>query len=915
MSEPIDPTVRKNAMTMLEQFVTVSMQGQRISDAELMDRLRKFNSIGNPVLPDSELEKVARHLAERLAIDVDLGSVITSREHEPWLEGRKRDVRWERWLAYKTMLIQQGRGLTVIDKSDELTDKILDLAGDPEKLGAWARRGLVLGDVQSGKTSTYLALFNKAADAGYRLFILLAGNTEVLRQQTQTRVDEAFIGRDSSNLVPGKGTNVTPSKHIGVGLIRKDLAQAMGMTTVLRDFSKSSYQASSITIQTNAAHPYVFVVKKNKHVLGALNAWLAQQASASGGKLPVPVIMLDDESDYASVNTREETDPTAINQAIRDILGLFSRSSYVAFTATPFANIFIDHGLDNDLFPRDFVYSLDAPTNYVGSARTFGTTEVVRADGLADLDDVEEFIPLGHKSSLQVDGVPGSLVDAIDTFLLANAIRDLRGEINSPRSMLVNVSRYKAVQGQVFKLVQEKLAETRNAIELHYAVQGTEHSVIKRLQVRFRTEYSSAEVTWAEVLHELPMSISDVRVKLFNSDTDKKLTEEETSWERPARLIAVGGDVLSRGLTLEGLCVSYFYRRVTASDTLLQMARWFGYRDGYEDLCRIWINAESADNYRFAADSIEELRADLRRMLLQKLTPADFGLAVRKHPGSLLITARNKMKSAEVVTRTIGLVGRRLETTTLIPDHTQARRSLEKLIETIDSGNNYKRTPGNHWHRWRSIDSSVVAEFLRAYGIQSAPPADPIFSGETLSRWVRSAKAGKFPSWDVVLANGRPRAPEKTFGAQRHVLLPRREIRREGGLLRVSGKSRRLAGPTDLAALLEPDMRKKVENKEKESSPGKAISELAYYPHLTRPALIVYPLWSPGPANAEREKQRSIKIDGDGYLVALKVAIPGYSEKVHDGAGDVTYVINTVAKQAWITEFSGPDDDDEDIDD
>ena len=383
MPDLIDPAERNTAIEQLMAFVTISMQGQRIDEAELLARLGRFNGLQGPALPDSDLQIIARRLMERLAIDVDLGSVITSRDYAPWLESRRREVDWGRWLAYKQLLIQQQRPLKVIDKTGELTDKILDLAGDPTRDGVWKRRGLVLGDVQSGKTGTYLGLFNKAADAGYRLFILLAGNTEVLRQQTQARVDEAFIGRDSANLVPTRGRNVTPSKHIGVGLVRRDLAQATGMTTVLRDFRRSSREAANITIQTDAPHPYVFVVKKNKHVLNALTTWLTEQAQSSGGRLAVPVLVLDDESDYASVNTNSETDPTAINNAIRDVLGLFSRSSYVAFTATPFANIFIDHSQEDDLFPRHFVYSLEAPTNYVGSVKTFGTADAVRTEDLA----------------------------------------------------------------------------------------------------------------------------------------------------------------------------------------------------------------------------------------------------------------------------------------------------------------------------------------------------------------------------------------------------------------------------------------------------------------------------------------------------------------------------------------------------
>lgn len=910
MADSIDAGERKKAMIKLEQHVMVAIQDEQLDEAALMERLRLFNTLGKPPLPDEDLEHVCRHLAEQLAITVDLGDVITSNDYKPWLEERKHEFDWDRWLAYKNLLIQQGRSFRVIDKTDELTDKILDLAGDPTLSGSWKRRGLVLGDVQSGKTGTYLALFNKAADAGYRLFILLAGNTEVLRQQTQARVDEAFIGRDSSTSIPRKGTKIT-NKNIGVGLINPELARANGMTTEVQDFKRASYQASNITIPSNATHPYVFVVKKNKHVLTALRKWLEEQASSVSGKLTVPVMMLDDESDYASINTKEEESPTAINEAIRGILGLFSRSSYVAFTATPFANIFIDHGVENDLFPRNFVYSLEAPSNYVGSVETFGTSEDEKTDGLTELVDVEKFIPFGHKSSLHVTGLPASLTDAIDTFLLANAIRDLRGDVDRPRAMLVNVSRYKAVQRQVYDLLVEEVGQTRSAVQLHHADEGTQSTTVLRLQQRFHDEYANSEFTWADVLKRLPRSIADVRVKLFNSDTDKRLAEAEEQWDRPLRLIAVGGDVLSRGLTLEGLCVSYFYRRVMASDTLLQMARWFGYRDGYRDLCRIWINTESRDNYRLANDSIDELRADLRRMLHQKLTPEDFGLAVRKHPGALLITARNKMRNAQEVHRTIGLIGRRLETTTLLREQSQNRESLNWLIEAVDAAGTYRHTT-NGWHRWEDVDRKTVAQFLEKYG-QWVPERDPFFYGSTLAKWVNSARASRFGHWDVAVANGLAGAETITLGGKFNIRVPKRGLRQDGSLLRVSGKSLRLAGRTDLARFVDPELRKNIEAKYKEENEGKDAPEEIYYPALDRPVLIVYPLASSGQKESEPETNSDlVEVGKDAFLVALKIAIPGDSTKVHDDGADITYVINTVAQQNWLIEFAGAEDSDVD---
>lgn len=918
MTDQIDPVERRNAMSLLEQHVAVWMQGRRVTEAELWDALKMFNSIGKPPLPDLDLKKVARRLNEQVAVDVDLGTVVTSHDYEPWLEARKRVIDWGRWQAYKTLLIQQRRAPAVIETTDQLTNDILDLAGDPTKPGVWNRRGLVLGDVQSGKTGTYLGLFSKAADAGYRLFILFAGNTEVLRQQTQARVDEAFIGRDSSIGVPRKGAKVT-RKHIGVGLIRKDLAQGSGMTTVLQDFSGKSYEASSITIQTEAPHPYVFVIKKNKHILEALKAWLKEQVDVSGGVLSVPVMMLDDESDYASINTKSETDPTTINQLIRDVLALFARSSYIAFTATPFANIFIDHGVEDDLFPRDYVYSLDTPTNYVGSAKTFGTSEDVKTEHLTELEDVEEFIPLGHKSSLRVAGMPPSLYDAIDTFLLSNVIRDLRGQVDQPRSMLVNVSRFKSVQAQVFNLVQQAFAETKTAIELHYAMPNTGHSVILRLQRRFEATYETAGVAWPQVLEELPMAIADIRVRLFNSDTDKRLAAKEEQWDRPPRMIAVGGDVLSRGLTLEGLCVSYFYRRVGASDTLMQMARWFGYRDGYDDLCKIWINAESADNYRFAADSIEELRTDLRIMRRQNLTPEDFGIAVRKHPGALLMTARNKMKNTEQVSGTVSLIGRRLETTALLCDQSQHRVDLHWLINMIDRDGEYLAT-ANRWHRWLSVDKSIISEYLRRYG-EEVPPEDIFFAKDTLSKWVGSAKPDRFARWNVAVANGRANAVPIFLGSRRYeVPLPQRELRGVGRLLHVSGKSRRLAGRTDLVGLLDPQAREKAEaeyqaTEEKMKRPRKSPPELIYYPFLERPALIIYPLGSKKPDSEGAVDQHIVSVGPEGFVVGLKVAIPGDTTDVRSGEGDVKYIINTVAQKYWLSEFADSDEDVQDLDD
>lgn len=890
-------------LAQLESILVTVLSGKVHSEAHLNEQILRFQPLAAPSATAEDIEALIRRLTQRLSIDVEQGVALTSDDFEPWLRDKKRSMEWRRWRNYKQWMLQDGRPPRVIDKMDELTDEILDFAGDPTVPGVWKRRGLVIGEVQSGKTSTYLGLFNKAADAGYRLVIVLAGNTESLRQQTQERIDEGFIGRDSS-LNSGNPAVTKRQRLIGVGALDQSLSHTVGMTTVLQDFRKSSLLATNISLNAEAAHPYVFVVKKNKSVLGALTQWLSEQPKA-GARLTMPLLLLDDESDYASVNTKDENNPTAINGAIRGILDLFTRSSYVAFTATPFANIFIDHDVENDLFPRDFIYGLESPSNYVGSEKTFGTPDEPSGTTI-DLLDVDDFVHLGHRASHVVGPLPESLLDALRAFFVVNAIRDLRGQDRQARSMLVNVSRYKSVQRQVFDAIEREASRLRSVIELHamaYAA-GVDNSDMAALHRSFLRHFEGSGAEWPEVLDALPAAVSDVRVQLFNSDTDKQLEDDGSRWNRAPRMIAVGGDVLSRGLTLSGLTISYFYRRVSASDTLLQMARWFGYRDGYEDLCRVWIDSSSAADYRFVAESTDELKRSLRLMLRQRLTPEHFGLAVRKHPGALLVTARNKMKAADVQARNISLIGQRVETTKLssheddIVANYELLESLGRSLgEISDAGLTARK-----YARWSKVSKAVVARFLGEYRPFSG---DAIFSMPVLSDFVRSSRA--FAEWDVMIVNGERLGAPRPLGGQE--FFPVRRTLSWGGQkeLRVGGNSSRLAGPDDIKQLLASDVQKSAEtaaDARRNESGKKTVPETVYYPFLDRPALVLYPILP--------KENHVISLPGGCLLVAVKLALPGEAGDVRNTSGDVKYIINTVAQQNWLVEMSGEFGDDAD---
>ena len=387
-----------------------------------------------------------------------------------------------------------------------------------------------------------------------------------------------------------------------------------------------------------------------------------------------PMLLIDDEADNASINISKDFDKASrINSLIRELLSIFSRSCYVGYTATPFANIFIDPDseqemIGEDLFPRNFIISLDPPSNYFGADKVFGedaSTKVVK-----DIVDNGDTLPLTHKIDFEIVELPQSLLDATRAFVLARAIRILRGQPKAHNSMLVNASRFINVQGQLRDTLHDFLATMERRIRFESsndATKALKDSVIQALHEVWETEYSELEFSWADVFGKLLEAIAPISVIEVNSKSATAL-DYDAYEENGRHVIAVGGFSLSRGLTLEGLTISYFLRNSVMYDTLMQMGRWFGYRPGYEDVCRVWMSPDAAGWYEHIAESIEELRDELRDMELARMTPEDFGLKVRSHPANLIVTARNKMGSAEKVPVKVGLSNAFIETYALVGD-------------------------------------------------------------------------------------------------------------------------------------------------------------------------------------------------------------------------------------------------------
>lgn len=729
------------------------INGRPLTDTLLEDVLGRLAML-DPGLGQEGLERVRRKLESTIGIRMTVGEVVRESSFSPWVSDAKGSITWNYWDSYRQMLASQGWNRDVVRVLDEDTDNILTECGNPAWEGGWGLRGLVMGDVQSGKTASYSGLIAKAADAGYRVIVLLTGMIEELRRQTQERLDLGFVGRDSRDVF-GNSRSADP---IGAGKYRKRSANVL--TSVDFDFLTNNAKILGGIPLANISEPLLFVMKKNKAPLENLTAWLDAQLKQTGhDRHQLPLLIVDDEADNASVNVRKEgQEPATINRLIRGIIAKFSRSSYVAYTATPFANVFIDPDNETDLFPSNFIYSLNTPSHYIGAASIF-LEDGKHHHQLRDIDDAETSFPYVHKKDHLVTALPESLKAALRVFLLGCAIRDIRGEELRHRSMLVNVSRFTDVQARVSEKIRNFLYGLQQ--EIHQYLAGSSwrrHPDLVQLEQAWNEEFHDSGLTWEEVRTKLHESVASVKVVTVNqkSEQDEKLDYSRYQNTRMGRrVIAVGGLTLSRGLTLEGLAVSYFYRNSKAYDTLLQMGRWFGYRHGYDGLFRIWMDADARSWYAHIAGAVAELRSDFRRMSANRLPPSRFGIRVRAHPDTLIVTARNKMRSGKDVAHSVSFSAFGVETPFLPRSAALHEQNLKRVAAFLrDEG---PAAMEGSRYLWSGVPKSRVGALLSGLNIsnmnmQFVPDArDGV---RPLVRFIEENGYPELAEWDVCLPQG-----------------------------------------------------------------------------------------------------------------------------------------------------------------
>ena len=657
----------------------------------------------------------------KIAVDSRMGQGISlidvnAKHDEKWVFKRQDDIKWTYSDAYEEYLKDQGFSSYMVSSMSNISEKILGHLQDPSSKGSWDRRGLVIGHVQSGKTANYIGLIARAADAGYKFVVVIAGIHNNLRRQTQERIEEGFVGLSSNH----------HWRPIGVGA-EKDYPHPTLITTVNDDFNR---QDAKRGLKLNdLTKPIILIIKKNVHTLNSLFQWLKDLNAQGGGQISdIPMLLIDDEADNASINTsREELNPTKINSMIRKILELFGKSCYIGYTATPFANIFInpesyDKTDMEKLFPRDFIYCLDAPNTYYGPAWFFADDSP--SERVVPIRDAEDYLPLSHKNGHEISELPPSLYRAIDQFVVARAIRNLRGQQKEHASMMINISLFTSVQKSVGGFVRDYKEKIRKAVKANYAMPeniSSRNEYMRKLRTTFDDRFRNCGYSWNDVRPKLYEVFKHLRIFVVNTKSDEVL--DYRGYEKDGTgltAIAIGGLSLSRGLTIEGLCVSYVYRNTKMYDTLMQMGRWFGYRPGYEDLCSVYLSPDSIDWYGHISDASEELRQQVNKMSRDKLSPKQFGLYVKAHPTSLLVTARNKMRASTKIKFRANLSERIVESH-ILPSNDKINRENELLIKEY-----WKSRFGTEPHRvnkedkgWFISDVSTqeVENFLSAFKV------------------------------------------------------------------------------------------------------------------------------------------------------------------------------------------------------
>lgn len=680
------------------------------------------------------------------------------------------------WQLYRKKLIKGGFKEEIVDEMERTTLKILKrLSSDTTEMKPV--KGLVIGNVQSGKTANMAALMAMAADWGWNMFIVLSGTIENLRQQTQNRL--------LNDLNCQGNLNWNGLEHLS----KKPM---LGQRTQDLHFDKTSKQR------------YFTVCLKNPGRLRGLIQWLQSDGNK---QKQMKILVIDDEADQAGINTANVNSSTikTINRLIRDLVNgkneksqeisnKYKAMNYIGYTATPYANILNEAGEDS-LYPRNFISTLSVSKEYFGPQQIFGFEggdydydglDIVR---IIDEDDLQAIKEIHEEGSPYV---PLALQDAICWFLCGVACMRIWG-YGKPISMLIHTSQKTDHHQNIAEAVRDWIV-SKDVDEMIRRCEKVWNTEISQFTFeKFREQYPQYDRKDEEI-NRYP-SFEDIRkeitILLSKEPTNIPLDEDDEfayhegihmcidncknngitddgmyvrlayptadNMPTPApAFIVVGGATLSRGLTIEGLISTFFLRSVSQADTLMQMGRWFGYRKGYELLPRLWITSKTNDQFKFLAALDQELRDEIHEMDTLGKSPANYGPRVKNTPKAsfIRITAKNRMQSAQATD--MDFSGSFNQTYLFDNDVAALKHNIvetEKFIASLGQPEERKECNqhAENTFIWRNVEFSLVKKYLEEYKFNSRLG---VFNDiASVIAWIEKISAeGKLENWNIILA-------------------------------------------------------------------------------------------------------------------------------------------------------------------
>jgi hypothetical protein len=635
------------------------------------------------------------------------------------------------WIALKDRLRDEGRTEEDLEGIDRSSSRVVSLLPSPASDKAQGR-GLVMGYVQSGKTTNFMSVAAKCADEGYRLIVILSGVTNNLRNQTQIRVHEALSSSGELHW------------H--------------WLTQESIDFKPTPNAANTLSTPQNRS---VMVIKKNAGRLQKLIDWLNTVSPEIRAR--VPMLIIDDEADQASVNTdKGKARKSAINARLTHLMSsdFMPIHSYVGYTATPFANMLIEPNDQEDLFPRDFIVSLPKGEGYFGAEQLFGRDavnddeEYVENDGLDLIRDIskDDVILLGKSASVKgatKSVAPESLKEAIRWFFMATAARRSRSGINEWSTMLIHASSRLNAHNEMKKLVDSYIHELRN-MELSEFNKVFEMQWSTENQAYNDDPYNYAPIEFKHIADKTLELVLKAKVIIDNSQSQDRIDYHSKQGERERPILVIGGNTLARGLTLEGLISSYFLRTSNAYDSLLQMGRWFGYRRGYEDLQRIWMPSRLASWFKDLATVETEIREQIEQYAADEKTPRELPVLIRTHPTMLVTSAA---KSYDAVEKRIGLSSQRVETILFDAENINLLESNLKAADSFvasisENGINFEAGIKSTKVA-RGVPVKQVIEFLQSYSFHED---SRLANREVIVDYINKVlEHGELQEWNVML--------------------------------------------------------------------------------------------------------------------------------------------------------------------